>query len=201
MIRFEGVQRVFPGVTALAGLDLEIEDGELIALLGPSGCGKTTTLNLIAGFINPGGGTISLGNRLVADAARGIAVSPDKRDLGMVFQSYALWPHMSVRKNLSFGLEARGYDRIEIGKRIDHALEGTHHQRRELVVALLRTCGTPEVVDRQRVIARRHEPLGQIDVEAVQATHIGQDDHRRPADGVWALRQGGDECRPVLALQ
>src|SRR5439155_21185999 len=101
MIRFQGVQRSFPGVTALAGLDLEIEDGELIALLGPSGCGKTTALRILGGFDRPDAGRVLVDDRDITK------VPPNKRDMGMVFQAYSLFPNMDVRTNVAFGLRMR----------------------------------------------------------------------------------------------
>src|ERR1700737_1665366 len=88
-------------------LDLEIEQGEFLVLLGPSGCGKTTTLRCLAGLETPDGGRISFGDRAVFDAQARVNVPPDKRNIGMVFQSYALWPHMTVRKNIGYPLRTR----------------------------------------------------------------------------------------------
>jgi iron(III) transport system ATP-binding protein len=96
-----------PPTTAVDNLDLEIEEGEFLVLLGPSGCGKTTTLRCLAGLETPSAGRISFGPTTVFDAARRVNLSPDKRNIGMVFQSYALWPHMTVRKNINYPLKAR----------------------------------------------------------------------------------------------
>jgi iron(III) transport system ATP-binding protein len=95
-------------MVAIDDLDLEIEPGEFVVLLGPSGCGKTTTLRCIAGLETAEEGSIGIGDRTVFDAARGLRVPPNKRNLGMVFQSYALWPHMTVRKNIGYPLKTRG---------------------------------------------------------------------------------------------
>ena len=93
----------FATTTAVAGIDLEIKDGELFFLLGPSGCGKTTLLRMLAGFIEPTAGTIHFDEKNVTH------VPPNKRNTGMVFQSYALWPHMSVIENVKYGLNIRNY--------------------------------------------------------------------------------------------
>lgn len=96
---------------------LSVERGELVSLLGPSGCGKTTTLRTIAGFIEPDGGTLRIGDREVT------RVPPNKRNIGLVFQSYALFPHLSVFENVAFGLKMRGVPRAEIGDRVQRALD------------------------------------------------------------------------------
>lgn len=109
-VSISGLTRRFDGqppTVAVADLDLEIEDGEFLVLLGPSGCGKTTTLRCLAGLETPSAGTISLGDSVVFDHARGINLPPNRRFIGMVFQSYALWPHMTVRKNIAYPLKAR----------------------------------------------------------------------------------------------
>ena len=116
MIRFEGVQRSFPGVTALAGLDLEIENGELIALLGPSGCGKTTALRILGGFDRPDAGRVLVDDRDITN------VPPNKRDMGMVFQAYSLFPNMNVRTNVAFGLRMRRQNKATRFKRVDELL-------------------------------------------------------------------------------
>src|ERR687897_3694811 len=96
-----------PPTTAIDNLDLEIEQGEFLVLLGPSGCGKTTTLRCLAGLETPDEGRISLGDKDAFDSSARLNLSPDKRNIGMVFQSYALWPHMTVRKNIGYPLKAR----------------------------------------------------------------------------------------------
>lgn len=112
---------------ALDGVSLAIEDGAFFTLLGPSGCGKTTLLRCIAGLEVPDGGEIRLGDRILFSSARGINVPPNRRDLGMVFQSYAIWPHMDVSENVAYPLTVRGrrgtYSRAGIDRRVAELLD------------------------------------------------------------------------------
>ena len=94
--------------TVIDTIGFDVADGEFVTLLGPSGCGKTTTLRCIAGLDTPNGGTIAINGRIVSDAAAGIFVPPHRRDLGMVFQSYAIWPHLTVAQNVAFPLTVKG---------------------------------------------------------------------------------------------
>jgi iron(III) transport system ATP-binding protein len=110
-------------VVAIDDLDLDIGDGELLVLLGPSGCGKTTTLRCIAGLERPDSGVITFGQRTVYDGARRVDTRPSRRDIGMVFQSYALWPHMTVAKNVAYPLRARRVPRADVDHRVTAALE------------------------------------------------------------------------------
>jgi iron(III) transport system ATP-binding protein len=116
-IALRGVVKRFATVTAVDGATLDIGDGELFTLLGPSGCGKTTLLRLIAGFGQPDAGEIWFGDRRVD------ALPPYERNIGMVFQNYALWPHMTVRQNIVYGLELRRLDAAEIARRLREGLE------------------------------------------------------------------------------
>jgi iron(III) transport system ATP-binding protein len=109
-VLIQGLQKTFPGkqrVVAIDDVTLDVEDGEFLVLLGPSGCGKTTTLRCLAGLESPDGGRIAFGDRTVFDRSRRLDLPPDQRDVGMVFQSYALWPHKTVRENIAYPLRAR----------------------------------------------------------------------------------------------
>src|SRR5262249_10087969 len=97
----EKVSRNFGDFSAVSNVDLRVDEGEFVTLLGPSGCGKTTTLRMVAGLEQNTGGRISIGGEIVSDAARGIFVPSERRRLGMVFQSYAIWPHMTVFENVA----------------------------------------------------------------------------------------------------
>jgi len=119
-IELRDVSKRFGSAPAVADLSLRVASGAFLALLGPSGCGKTTLLRLIAGLERPDGGTIRIGGRVVADEHT--FVEPEDRGLGMVFQSYALWPHMSVAGNVGFGLQGRGLARAEQRRRASEAL-------------------------------------------------------------------------------
>jgi iron(III) transport system ATP-binding protein len=115
-VRINGLTKQFAGkppTTAMDDLDLEIEQGEFLVLLGPSGCGKTTTLRCMAGLETPDRGSITLGDKTVFDSTSRRNLTPDKRNIGMVFQSYALWPHMTVRKNIGYPLKARKINKAE----------------------------------------------------------------------------------------
>jgi len=124
-MRLEGVWKTYPGAVqpAVQNLSLDLYDGEVVTLLGPSGCGKTTTLRIVAGLEVPDQGDIFFGERAVVVSARRLCLPPDKRDVGMVFQSYAIWPHMTVAENVAFPLKARRFPRKEIGERVRRALE------------------------------------------------------------------------------
>lgn len=115
-IHLRQIVKRFDDVVALDGIDLDIEEGELFFLLGPSGCGKTTLLRAIAGFHPPDAGTIHFGSEEVTK------VPPHKRETAMMFQSYALWPHLNVFRNVAFGLEERKVPKSEVRERVDEAL-------------------------------------------------------------------------------
>ena len=116
-----GVARRFGAVTAVCDFNLTLTAGEFVSLLGPSGCGKTTTLRMIAGFLEPSTGTIAMDGRVISSP--GSALPPEKRNMSMIFQSYAIWPNMTVAENVAFGLEVRKVPRAETRRRVDEILE------------------------------------------------------------------------------
>ena len=117
IIEFKNVSKHYDGQPAVRGFSLEIEAGERVVLLGPSGCGKTTVLRLLAGFIAPDTGRIMIDGEPVAEEGRTLK-EPENRNLGMVFQDLALWPHLTVKGNLEFGLKAKGIAKQEREERI-----------------------------------------------------------------------------------
>ncbi|OHD23983.1 MAG: ABC transporter [Spirochaetes bacterium GWB1_59_5] len=121
-IILRNVTKRFGKFVAVDRLDLAIADGDFVTLLGPSGCGKTTTLRMIAGLETPTEGEILIDGRIVFSSETGVDVSPDKRDVGFLFQNYALWPHMTVEQNISFGLENLKWDKPRIRARVDKLL-------------------------------------------------------------------------------
>lgn len=116
-IEISGVHKSFGSFAIIKGIDLTIADGEFVVLVGPSGCGKSTLLRMIAGLENITGGTISIGGNVVND------LPPQRRDVAMVFQNYALYPHYNVYKNMAFGLKLRSYPRAEIDQRVRAAAD------------------------------------------------------------------------------
>ncbi|WP_413625124.1 MULTISPECIES: ABC transporter ATP-binding protein [Luteibacter] len=172
-VRLDKVRKVYPnGHVALEEASFEIADGELLVLVGPSGCGKTTLLRMIAGLESITGGTMRIGDRVVND------VAPKDRDIAMVFQNYALYPHMTVRENLGFGLRLRGVAREEIDRRVavasdmlglnerlEHrpaALSGGQRQRVALGRALVR----------DPAVFLLDEPLSNLDAKLRLSTRV-----------------------------
>jgi iron(III) transport system ATP-binding protein len=125
-ITIEGVEKRFGAVKAVDGFDLVIEDGRFVCLLGPSGCGKTTTLRMLAGLEFPDRGRIRTDERVLSDGNTGAFVPPEKRGVGLVFQSYALWPHMTVSQNIAFGLEMRRWPRERRETRVRELMDLLH---------------------------------------------------------------------------
>jgi ABC-type sugar transport system ATPase subunit len=117
IIVFNSVSKAYSDKTALHDFALTVEPGQRVAILGPSGCGKSTVLRLLAGFIAPNTGTISIDGKVVAADGK-ILIQPEQRNVGMVFQDLALWPHLTVEGNLEFGLKAHGVSKRERAKRV-----------------------------------------------------------------------------------
>ena len=169
-ICLDGIHFNYDGRPVLSSFNLSVESGQVLALLGPSGCGKTTLLRLILGLAVPADGTVRLGNAAVSEGGR-LLVSPEDRGLAVVFQDLALWPHLTVRGNLSFGLAARGVSRRERESRITAILE-----RLGLADKGSRYPGKLSGGERQRVAIARalvlepravllDEPLSNLDVK------------------------------------
>ncbi|HRD76854.1 MAG TPA: ABC transporter ATP-binding protein [Hyphomicrobiaceae bacterium] len=121
VVHLKGLTRTFGDFNAVDNVDLEIRDGEFLSLLGPSGCGKTTTLRMIAGFIDPSGGTIDVDGEVLSSESG--SLPPEKRGMSMIFQSYAIWPNMTVAQNVGFGLDVRRVPRDEARRRVGEVLE------------------------------------------------------------------------------
>jgi ABC-type Fe3+/spermidine/putrescine transport system ATPase subunit len=124
-VSLRGLWKTYPGSNkpAVQNLSLDVHDGEIVTLLGPSGCGKTTTLRMVAGLETPDAGDIFFGDQAVVVTSRRFSLPPNKRNVGMVFQSYAIWPHMTVAQNVAFPLKARRVPKREIVERVQRALD------------------------------------------------------------------------------
>jgi iron(III) transport system ATP-binding protein len=123
-VELRGLTKRYGAQAAVDNVSLTIQHGSLLCLLGPSGCGKTTTLRLIAGFAEPSAGEIRVGDRVVSSPAR--TLPPEQRNMSMIFQSYALWPHMTVAENVAYGLKLRKNDRDTIARKLKAILATTH---------------------------------------------------------------------------
>ncbi|WP_125614947.1 ABC transporter ATP-binding protein [Specibacter cremeus] len=164
-----GLTKRYGSKLALHGLDLQIAPGEFVTLLGPSGCGKTTTLRCLAGLERPTTGTITMGGRAVVDTERGVFVPADKRKVGMVFQSYALWPHMSVSENVAYPLKVARLGSQDRQQRVHEMLDavGLAGYEKRQVTAL--SGGQQQRVALARALAARpgiifyDEPLSNLD--------------------------------------
>lgn len=166
-VTFQGVTRRFPGATrnAVDNLDLEINDGEFLVLVGPSGCGKTTTLRMLAGLDPIDSGTVLIGDRDVTD------VAPKDRDIAMVFQNYALYPHLSVEQNMGFGLRTRKTPKAEIHERVLEAaklldLEPLLHRHpAELSGGQRQRVAMGRAIVREPQVFLMDEPLSNLDAK------------------------------------
>jgi iron(III) transport system ATP-binding protein len=122
-VELRGLTKKYGAQAVVDNISMTIEHGKLVCLLGPSGCGKTTTLRLIAGFVEPTAGEILVGDRVVSSPQK--TLPPERRNMSMIFQSYALWPHMTVAENIVYGLKLRKVDRATIKKKLDDILATT----------------------------------------------------------------------------
>ena len=164
-VTFQDVAKRYGTVSVIEGLNLHIDDHELMVLVGPSGCGKSTALRMIAGLEDVSAGTVSIGGRVVNNLA------PKDRDIAMVFQSYALYPHMSVRENLEFGLRMRGVAREEMNKRVSAAADilGIGHildrKPKELSGGQRQRVAVGRAIVRQPAVFLFDEPLSNLDAK------------------------------------
>src|SRR6476659_6065835 len=191
------------GRPAIDGVSFSVPAGEIVVLLGPSGCGKTTTLRCVAGLEHPSSGQISIGGQVVSSPERGIMVPPRLRDLGMVFQSYAVWPHMTVRQNVVYPLKHRKTARGDAGRKVDEVLElvGLSEYADRPVVSL--SGGQMQRVALARSIVYRpqllllDEPLSNLDAKLRLRL---RDDLRRilKQAGITALYVTHDQAEAVV---
>ncbi len=164
-VTFENVNKLYGDFQAVKDLNLEIGDGEFMVLVGPSGCGKTTSLRMIAGLEEISSGTLRIGDRVVND------VPPKDRDIAMVFQSYALYPHMSVRDNLAFGLKLRKVPKAEIERRVNEAAETIQLQKlldrkpKELSGGQRQRVALGRAIVREPAVFLMDEPLSNLDAK------------------------------------
>jgi iron(III) transport system ATP-binding protein len=124
-LRIQNLYKTFDRVVAVDRINLEIKEGEFFTLLGSSGCGKTTTLRMVGGLEKPDGGAIYLGDQCLVSSDKNLFIKPEKRNMGMVFQSYALWPHMTVMENVAYGLTLRKLDKALIARKVQTILSVT----------------------------------------------------------------------------
>ena len=171
-VELSGVTKRFGEHAAVDGIDLDVRDGEFLSLLGPSGCGKTTTLRLIAGFERPDEGEIRIGGRDVA------SLPPYKRPVNTVFQSYALFPHLSVGDNVAYGLRQRGLPRAERRRRAGEALEVVHlsgverRRPRELSGGQQQRVALARALVMEPKVLLLDEPLGALDLQVRRRLQI-----------------------------
>ncbi|MDD5333059.1 MAG: ABC transporter ATP-binding protein [Rhodoferax sp.] len=171
-LELQNLSRHFGDFTAVSECSLSVAKGEFVCLLGPSGCGKTTTLQMVAGFVPPSAGRILLDGRDITD------VKPDKRGLGIVFQSYALFPHMSVVDNVAFGLEMRGVPATERRRRVGETLELVHLESlaqrypRELSGGQRQRVAMARALVIQPPVLLLDEPMGALDAKLREEMQI-----------------------------
>ena len=179
-MRLEGLWKTYPGTQnpAVKNLSLDIFDGEIVTLLGPSGCGKTTILRLVAGLEEPLSGEIRLHGRAVAAPRDGVFVAAEHRNIGLVFQSYAVWPHMTVAENVAFPLEVRRWPRARIQAKVEETLHLTGLQDYAARPATALSGGQQQRVSLARALAYEpdilllDEPLSNLDAQLRQQMRL-----------------------------
>lgn len=168
LLRLSGLEKSFDGNPILRGISLDVRQGEFVTLLGPSGCGKTTTLRIIAGLLEPDAGTVMLDGKEITHLA------PEKRDVNTVFQNYALFPHMNVEKNISYGLRIKGVKRPEWQKRVEEMLKLVQLEGYEKRMPAQLSGGQRQRVAIARAVVLNprllllDEPLGALDLKLRQ---------------------------------
>lgn len=168
-ITIKNLTKRFGKVVALDNVSLVIEPGTFVTLLGPSGCGKTTLLRCVAGLEEPDGGEIYIGNTLVFSHEKGVSIPPGQRDLGLVFQNYALWPHMTVDKNITFALEIQKMPKEDMDERVKEALKEVQMEGYEDRYPREMSGGQQQRIALARMLAYRpkvflmDEPLSNLD--------------------------------------
>ena len=172
LIEVKDLCKSFGNVNVLNGISTEIAQGEVVAIIGPSGCGKTTILRMIAGFIEPTGGQIYLDDKLLVDVENRIApIAPEKRNIGMVFQSYAVWPHMKVFDNVAYPLKLRKVSKDEIKSEVMRVLKVVHLEGLENRMAHELSGGQQQRVALARALVMKpkllllDEPLSNLDAK------------------------------------
>ena len=170
-VRVQGITKRYDKVVAVDNVTFDVEQGELLTLLGPSGCGKTTTMRAIAGLEKIQSGEIYLGERLVSSVSREVHVTPEKRDVGMVFQSYAIWPHMNVFENVAYPLRYRKVEKSEMRRRVREVLQLVEMDAFEDRLATRLSGGQQQRVALARAIVMQpsvlllDEPLSNLDAK------------------------------------
>ncbi|MBF0278092.1 MAG: sn-glycerol-3-phosphate import ATP-binding protein UgpC [SAR324 cluster bacterium] len=164
-VSLQGVRKSFDSLEILHGIDCEIEDGEFIVILGPSGCGKSTLLRVIAGLETLSGGTVTIGEKIVNE------LEPADRDIAMVFQNYALYPHMTVYKNMAYSLKIRGLSKTEIEQRVQDAAkilelgDLLHRKPRQLSGGQRQRVAMGRCIVREPKVFLFDEPLSNLDAK------------------------------------
>ena len=170
-VAIQGLTKKFGQALAVDDVSLTIDDGQFTVLLGPSGCGKTTTLRMLAGFEAPDSGVVRIGDRVMSDSSQRVFIPPEHRGIGMVFQSYAIWPHMTVYENVAYPLKVRRIRRPEVAQRVEKVLElvGLEHEAGRAATALsggqMQRVALARALVYDPAVLLLDEPLSNLDVK------------------------------------